>query len=69
MSYTVSIFQKFDDGDETKAKTNTDSVMLHDAFDDARIEIMTQRMHNGRDYTKPPIFETIAAYPTLSLRK
>ena len=69
MSYYVTIFQKFDDGDVTKTKTHTDSFHLHEAFDDARMEAMTVRLHTGRDYTKPPIFETISAYPTLSLKK
>lgn len=69
MSYTVSLFQKFDDGDITRVKTNTESFHLHEAYDDARMEAITQRMNSGRDHTKPPIFERLTAYPTLSLRR
>ena len=69
MSYYISIYQRFDDGDEIRTKSHTDSFHLHEAFDDARMEAMTVRLHTGRDYTKPPIFEKITAYPTISLKK
>ena len=70
MSYKLTIFQKFSDGDETRAQTHTEAVDLKEAFNDARIEAMTVRLHANppKDYTKPPIFERISAYPTLSLR-
>jgi len=69
MSYLVSVFNKYKDGSETKLQFDTESVIIHEALLDAEIEVYTQRMHNGLNYTERPVFQTVALYPTLSLRR
>ena len=67
--YTTTKIAKDEGRDVTKISTHTDSVHLHEAMMDAWEAVVTERMHNGREYTAVPTETHITAYPTLSLRK
>lgn len=77
MSYSVTAVFKFastrialtEGEDITRVKFDTESTMLSDVLFDAAEEVMTQRIHNGRDYLAFPSHRIVTAYPTLSFKR
>lgn len=68
-NYTTTHIAKTEGVDITRVKFDTESVMLADVVMDAACEVLTQRMHNGRDYNALPTHQIITAYPTLGMRR
>lgn len=76
MSYKVTAIFSFNSThiartegvDVTRVSFDTESVDLKEVALDAAIEVMTVRMHNGKDYCANPSHTVVTAYPTYGLR-
>lgn len=65
-SFANTHIAKTEGVDITRVQFDTESVMLADVAIDAACEVLTQRLHNGRDYCANPSHTVITAYPIQS---
>lgn len=55
MGYLVKVWNTYTDGSELRESFDTNSVLLHEAFDDARAEAMVYRAIRQGKYDSPLI--------------
>jgi hypothetical protein len=65
MSYKMTLFNYYANGERFYVQLDTNSTLLHEAKIDAEIEMFTQRMHAGRNPHEQPIKQTLYAWPLL----
>ena len=66
-NYLTTRIAKTEGVDITRVSFDTESVLLSEVALDAACEVLTHRMHNGRDYCANPSHTVITAYPTLTI--